>query len=44
MRAIEVFTDQPSVNATSEQGWQIGIHNKTSTPRSGTASAVCAHL
>jgi hypothetical protein len=43
-RAIEVFTDQPSVNATSEQGWQIGIHNKTSTPRSGTASAVCAHL
>jgi len=43
---VEVFANEPDTRGavTTPPGWDIGIHNKTSTPRSGVALAVCAKL
>jgi hypothetical protein len=43
---VEVFSDRPYTNGDvlNPPGWDIGIHNKTATPRSGFAWAVCADL
>jgi hypothetical protein len=43
---VEVFSDGPNTNGLVQPppGWDIGIHNKTSTPRSGVALVVCAKL
>jgi hypothetical protein len=43
---VEVFSNAPDTDGavTTPPGWDIGIHNKTSTARTGVAYAVCAKL
>jgi hypothetical protein len=45
-RDVEVFSDGPDtdLDVQNPPGWDIGIHNKTTTPRTGFAYAVCVQL
>jgi hypothetical protein len=43
---VEVFSDGPDTSGGVQNppGWDIGIHNKTTTARTGFAYAVCVQL
>jgi hypothetical protein len=42
---VEVYADAPITDFGFEgTGWDVGIRNKTTTPRHGFAMAVCADL
>jgi hypothetical protein len=45
-RDVEVFSNGPDtdLNVQNPPGWDIGIHNKTTTARTGFAYAVCVQL